>query len=150
MSTYTQILYQVVFGSKRCANFLTERNQDELFKYMAGVLRNKKCFTYIVGGHINHVHLLFSLHPKQSLSGLVSDVKKASEIMMLKHKTSFLRFTGWQVGYGAFTYSIASKEGLIRYVENQKEHHRRVSFREELIGFLKQHGVEYNEKYLFV
>jgi len=150
MSTYTQILYQVVFGSKKCANFLTERNQNVLFRYIAGVLRNKNCYTHIVGGHANHVHLVFSLHPSQSLSGLTRDVKKASELMMLNKKSMFLRFTGWQVGYGAFTYSIDSKNILIKYVENQKEHHRKISFREELIGFLKNHGVDYNEKYLFV
>ncbi|MFO7852421.1 MAG: transposase [Bacteroidota bacterium] len=150
MSTYTQILYQVVFGSKKCTPFLTKTNQDELFRYMAGILKNKKCFTYIVGGHSNHIHLVFSLHRTIALADLVRDVKKASEEMMFKTKGKFVRFIGWQSGYGGFTYSYGSREQLIRYVENQAEHHRRISFREELIGFLKDFGVEYNEKYLFV
>jgi REP element-mobilizing transposase RayT len=150
MSTYTQILYQVVFGSKKCTPFLTRTNQDELFRYIAGILKNRKCFTYIVGGHSNHIHLVFSLHRTVTLSDLVRDVKKASEDMMLKTKGKFIRFTGWQAGYGGFTYSYESREQLIKYVENQAEHHRRISFREELIGFLREFGVEYNEKYLFV
>jgi len=150
MSTYTQILYQVVFGSKKCTPFLTRNNQDELFRYIAGILRKKKCFPYIVGGHENHIHMIFCLYRTITLSDLVRDVKKASEEMMLRTKDKFLRFPGWQVGYGAFTYSTGSKESLLRYVENQAEHHRRISFREELIGFLREFGVEYNEKYLFV
>jgi len=150
MTTYTKILYQVVFGSKKCINFLTEENQNDLYKYIAGVLRNKKCFTYIVGGHKNHIHMVFSLHPAQTLAQVISDVKKASELMMHNEKNRFMRFAGWQVGYGAFTYSSYEKDILIKYVENQNEHHRKVSFMEELIGFLKEYGVDYNEKYLFV
>ena len=150
MSTYTQILYQVVFGSKKCTPFLTRNNQDELFRYMAGILRNRKCFTYIVGGYSNHIHMVFSLHRTVALSDLVRDIKKASEVMMFKEKGKFIRFTGWQAGFGGFTYSYDSREHLIRYVEKQAEHHRRISFREELIGFLKEFGVEYNKKYLFV
>ena len=150
MSTYTQILYQVVFGSKKCANFLTGTNQEELFRYIAGILKNKKCFTYIVGGQANHLHLIFSLHRSVALADVVRDVKKASAEMMYKSKGKFIRFPGWQVGYSAFTYSLEAREYLIRYVENQQEHHRRITFREELIGFFKDFGVEYNEKYLFV
>jgi putative transposase len=150
MSTYTQILYQVVFGSKKCTPFLTKDNQEELFRYIAGILRNKKCFPYIIGGYYNHVHLIFCLYRSLALSDLVREVKKASEDMMLKTKGKFLRFPGWQVGYGAFTYSIGSKDSLIGYVENQAEHHRRITFKEELIYFLKEFGVDYNEKYLFV
>ena len=150
MSTYTQILYQVVFGSKKCTPFLTSDNKEELFRYMAVVLRNKKCFTYIVGGHSNHIHLVFSLHPTVSLSSLVRDLKKASEEMMFKTKGKFIRFIGWQTGYSAFTYSTEATGALVHYVENQAEHHRRISFREELIDFFKSFGVEYNEKYLFV
>ena len=69
MSTYTQILYQVVFGSKKCVRFLTRTNQEELFRYMAGILKNKKCFPYVVGGHSNHIHLVFSLHRTGSPDG---------------------------------------------------------------------------------
>ncbi|MCF8224114.1 MAG: transposase [Bacteroidales bacterium] len=150
MSTYTQILYQVVFGSKNCINFLTGSNQDELYRYIAGILQKKKCFPYIIGGYKNHIHMVFSLHSSVGLSDLVRDVKKASVEMMLGNKSKYLRFPGWQTGYGAFTYSLKSKDALISYVEGQEEHHRKISFMEELINFLEEYNVDYNKKYLFV
>ena len=150
MSTYTQILYQVVFGSKKCVNFLSNSNQDELYRYIAGILQKKKCFPYIIGGYKNHIHMVFSLHSSVGLSDLIRDVKKASMEMMLSHKSKFIRFTGWQTGYGAFTYSPDSRDKLIHYVENQEEHHRKLSFTEELINFLDEYNVNYNKKYLFV
>jgi len=69
---------------------------------------------------------------------------------MVEKKDGFKLFPGWQVGYDGFTYSTASKNNLIRYVENQAEHHRKVTFQEELVGFLKERGIDYDIKYLFV
>ena len=150
MSTYTKILYQVVFGSKNRIPFISKPNRDILFNYIAGILWNKKCHTHIVGGHKNHIHIIFNLHPTITLSSLVKDIKKASDLMMKKERTLFHSFPGWQVGYGAFTYSADSLDNLIRYVRNQEEHHKRRSFREEYLAFLKENGIEFNEKYLLV
>jgi hypothetical protein len=78
----------------------------------------------------------------------VKDIKLAVSDL-IKEEKIFPQFTGWQEGYGGFTYSISAKDNLIEYVKNQKEHHKKVSFREEYISLLKEHGIEFDEKYLF-
>jgi REP element-mobilizing transposase RayT len=148
MSTYTKILYQLVFGSKGYTSFLTAENQKILFPYIGAVLRNKKCHPHIVGGYGNHIHIVFDLHPTVALASIVKDIKKASHEMMLQKRDVFLKFPGWQVGYGGFTYSYKSKGYLIRYVQNQYNHHRKISFKEELIAYYRNHGIDFDEKYL--
>jgi len=147
MSTYTQILYQVVFATKNHERSLTASNRPELFKYISGILNNKKCHLYRINGVEDHIHIITHLHPSVSLASLVKDIKIASS-EHIKRNALFTNFRGWQDGYGAFTYSIREKDRLIEYVKNQEEHHRTKSFREEYIELLKEHGVEYDEKYL--
>ncbi len=148
MSTYTQILYQLVFGSKDYTPYLTTENENMLFSYIAGILKNKSCHSYIVGGASNHIHIITHLHPSMALSLLVKDIKMASHKMVLENSRLFSHFPGWQVGYSAFTSHISSKANLIRYVENQREHHKIYSFKEELTHLLKEHSVDYIDDYL--
>ncbi|MGI8892250.1 MAG: transposase, partial [Bacteroidia bacterium] len=112
-----------------------------------GVLKNKKCFPYQIGGITNHLHIITHLHPSVSLANLVKDLKLASS-QDFKERKYFPEFNGWQDGYAAFTYSISAKENLIDYVKNQEEHHKKFSFREEFISLLMEHQVEFDEKYL--
>jgi len=147
MSTYTQILYHVVFGSKNYTAFLTKHNEQDLYSYVAGILANRKCHPYIVGGYGNHLHLVFHLHPDIALSRLIRDVKKASHEMLKNRKDEYYLFPGWQVGYGAFTQSIHNKDILINYVKKQWEHHRKISFREELVQLYREYGIDFDEKY---
>ena len=148
MSTYTQILYQIVFGSKDYTFFLNQENKGLLFGYIVGILNKKNCHPYQVGGYGNHVHIVTHLSPTINLSDLVRDIKKASNEMMGTKKEVFGHFHGWQVGYGAFTYHIAMKTILIKYVLNQEQHHQKVPFREELIHLLNDNQVSYKEEYL--
>ncbi len=150
MSTYTQILYQVVFGSSQRTDFLTRTNQHELYSYIAQILVNNKCHPYKVGGYKNHIHIIFSLHNTIALADLIKDIKMASTAFLKSNKDKFSNFPGWQKGYGAFTYSENAADSLIDYVENQYEHHRNKTFKEELVKFLKEHHIDYNEEYLFV
>jgi putative transposase len=87
------------------------------------------------------------VHPIVAVAYLVKDIKLASSTF-IKAENIFPGFNGWQDGYGAFTYSISAKDNLIEYVKNQKEHHRNLSFREEYMSLLKEHEIEFNEKYL--
>jgi putative transposase len=150
MSTYTQILYQVVFGSKDYTPFLTTENENMLFVYIADILKNKQCHSYIVGGACNHIHIITHLHPSVPLSLLVKDIKLASHKMILENNSLFSHFTGWQAGYSAFSYNISSKARLINYVETQKEHHKIKSFKDELTCLLKEHSVDYIDDYLLI
>ena len=147
MSTYTQILYQIVFSTKHRERTLTNPNRKELFKYIWGILKNKQCHLYQIGGVEDHIHIVSHLHPSVSLSSLIKDIKVASS-SHIKSQRLFENFSGWQEGYGAFTYSIREKDRLIEYVKNQEEHHKKISFREEYIALLNKHGIEFDEKYL--
>jgi len=149
MSTYTQFLYQFVFGSKDHLPFMSSANQDILFGYIAGVLRKKDCHSYIVGGASNHVHIITHVHPSIAPAYLIKDIKAATHALALRERNHFSYFPGWQVGYSGFTYHISSKESLIRYVTNQAEHHKTISYKDELIRLLKEHGVDYKDEYLF-
>jgi putative transposase len=147
MSTYTQILYQIVFGTRNRQPSLIKTNRSELFKYIHGVLTNKKCHPYQINGVEDHLHIITHLHPTVALSDLVKDIKVASA-GYIKERKLFPYFNSWQEGYGAFTYHIDMKGTLVNYVANQEEHHRTKTFREELEGFLKEHNIVFDEKYL--
>ena len=149
MSTYTQFLYQLVFGSKDHIPFLSSMNQDILFAYIAGVLKNKSCHSYIVGGACNHIHIITHIHPTKCPAYLVKDIKEASYVMICREKSLFQNFPGWQVGYSGFTYHISSRESLINYVKNQAEHHKTLSYKDELIRLLNEHDVDFTDEYLF-
>ncbi len=98
MSTYTQFLYQLVFGSKDHLPFLSAKNQDILFAYIAGVLKKKSCHSYIVGGSVNHIHIITHIHPTLGPSYLIKDIKEASHALICREKELFPNFPGWQVG----------------------------------------------------
>jgi REP element-mobilizing transposase RayT len=147
MSTYTQILYQIVFGTKNNEQIMIESGQEALYKYIWGILKNKKCHLYRINGVQDHIHIVTHIHPTIALSFLIKDIKIASS-EYINSEGIFPNFNGWQDGYGAFTYAISAKDNLIEYVKNQKVHHRKVSFRDEYIGLLKEHRIEFDEKYL--
>ncbi len=147
MSTYTQIMYQIVFSTKKRERTLTKDNRKELFSYIWGILKNKKCHLYRINGVEDHLHIVTHIHPTIALSDLIKDIKVASS-GYIKEKVLFPDFNAWQEGYGAFTYSIKDKDRLIEYVKNQEEHHKTLTYQEELIALLNEHGVKFDEKYL--
>ena len=147
MSTYTQILYQIVFSTYNREQTLLKPNREELYKYIWGVLKNKNCHLYQIGGISDHLHIVTHLHPSVALASIVKDIKIASS-EHVKALDLFPLFNGWQSGYGAFTYAFKDKDRLIAYVKNQEKHHKTDSYKEELIGLLKEHEIEFDEKYL--
>ncbi len=147
MSTYTQILYQIVFGTKDHTRSLQANDRKELFKYIHGILEKKSCHLYRINGVVDHLHIVTHLHPSIALADLIKDIKLATTSYIKKEKL-FPDFHGWQDGYGAFTYSFRDKNKLIEYVKNQEEHHKTKSFRDEYIELLIEHGIEFDEKYL--
>ncbi len=148
MSTYTQILYQIVFSTKNREKSIIETGREKLYSYISGILKNKNCHLYRINGIEDHIHIATHVHPSVALANMIKDIKLASSDF-IKDNNILPNFTGWQVGYGAFTYSITAKEGLIQYVIDQKEHHKKVTFREEYIKLLKEHNIEFDERYLF-
>lgn len=148
MSTYTQILYQIVFSTKNRQPTLIEANQNKLYSYIWGLLKNKKCHLYRINGVEGHLHILTHIHPTIALSQLVKDIK-LSYSNFIKHEKLFPNFMGWQNRYGAFTYAFSEKNRLIDYVKNQKDHHKKKSFKEEYVNLLQENEIDFEEKFLF-
>lgn len=147
MSTFTQILYQIVFSTKNRELSLDDENRKELYKYIWGILKNNKCHLYQMGGIADHLHIITHIHPSVALADLVKDIKLASSDY-IKLNNLFQNFNGWQEGYGAFTYSVNAKDNLINYVKNQEEHHKKISYIDEFKELLIEHKIEFKEKYL--
>jgi REP element-mobilizing transposase RayT len=147
MSTYTQIFYQIIFSTKNRKKVLIEHNRELLFKYIWGILKNKKCHLYRINGVADHIHIFTHLHPTVPLASLIKDIKLASS-NMIKQEKLFVNFTNWQQGYGAFTYSIHEKDKLINYIKNQVDHHKKETFIDEYKKILKDFNIDFDEKYL--
>ena len=147
MGTYHQSLYQIVYSTKQRNPSLHATSRPLLFRYLGGVLTKKKCHPYQIGGIEDHIHIVTDIHPTIAVSNLVKDLKLAADDF-IKNQLLFPNFCGWQNGYASFTYSIDAKDNLIRYVLSQEEHHRKKGFIEELRELLKEHKIDFDERYL--
>ena len=126
---------------------MTHPDRLQLFQYMTGILKNKQCHLYRLNGIEDHLHIITHLHPTVALATLVKDIKLASSAF-IKDEKLFRNFDGWQKGYSAFTYSLEAKDNLIDYVKNQEAHHKSRTFKEEIMGLLEEHKIDFEEKYL--
>jgi len=147
MSSFRQIYYQIVFGTKYRQPVIPETFCYDLYGYISGLVRNKKSTPYQINGIEDHIHIFCDLHPTIALSDFIKDLKVASNQWM-NENGNFPDFIGWQDGYGAFTYSIREKDKIINYVKKQKTHHHKETFYDEYKRLLTENGVEFDEKYL--
>lgn len=148
MSTFSQIYIQVVFAVKNRDALIASAWEERLYQYITGIVQNKGQKMLAINGMPDHIHFFIGMKPVCCLSDLVREVKKASNEMINENKLSKFKFN-WQEGYGAFSYSHSQIDNVAMYVLNQKEHHKKISFKEEYIDFLKKFEIEYHEKYLF-
>ncbi|MGB0880962.1 MAG: IS200/IS605 family transposase [Polaribacter sp.] len=148
MSTYSQIYIQIVFAVKNRKALISNEWDEELYKYITGIITNKGQKLLAINGVADHIHILIGMKPTCCLSDLVREVKKASNVFIKEKKFTNSKFE-WQSGYGAFSYSHSALDNVIKYVNNQKEHHKKKSFREEYKDFLMKFNVEHDDKYLF-
>jgi len=146
--TYSQIYIQVVFAVKGRNNLLQKPWREEIFKYIAGIIKNKNQKSIIVNGVGDHMHLFIGLKPSISISDLIRDVKNNSTNFINSHNWIPGRFS-WQEGYGAFSYGHSQINSVYNYILNQEKHHRKKTFREEYLEFLKKFEIPYNDRYLF-
>jgi putative transposase len=126
---------------------MIKNNRDALFKYITGILKNKNCHLYQINGVEDHLHILTHVHPSIALADLIKDVKISSN-KFIKEQHLFPEFIGWQDGYNAFTYSNNALPNLIRYVQNQEEHHKKESYLNEIKALFKEHDIDFDEKFL--
>ena len=143
-----RMLVHVVFSTKNRADSIVPEIEDGLFGYMNGIVENNKSKLIIGGGTTNHVHLLISLGKVLSISELIGDIKRDSSSWIKKQDATFNQFY-WQEGYGAFSVGQTEDEIAMKYIENQKEHHKTKDYKTEFRGFLKKHNIEYDERYVW-
>ena len=148
MSTFSQIYIQVIFAVKGRNSFIHISWEEELYKYITGIITNKGQKLIAINGMPDHIHILIGIKPSCCLSDLVREIKKSSNEFINVKKFSKLKFE-WQEGYGAFSYSHSALNNVIAYIQKQKEHHKRKSFREEYEDFLMKFEIEYKKEYLF-
>jgi len=146
--TLTSLLVQLVFSTKNRERLITREVEPDLFAYIGGILRNNQSRLLDAGGDSDHVHLLVSQSKNIALSNLLKDVKGDSSAWIKTQGRDFRNFH-WQDGYGAFSFGKRDLPDLQRYVANQKEHHKKWTFKEELIYILEENGIEYDERYLW-
>lgn len=147
-NTYSQMYVQVVIVVKFRKSLIHKSWKDELYKYITGIVTNKGQKLLRINGVENHVHILLNIKPNLALSDLVKDIKVNSTNWINDRGFNDAKFQ-WQEGFGAFTYSISQLDNVIKYIDNQEEHHKKQSFKEEYILFLKNFEIEYKDEYLF-
>lgn len=146
-STHLSLHVHVVFSTKNREPFISDEWRERLHAFLGGALRTAGCVPECVGGTSDHVHLLIGIRATHCLADVMRDIKQSSSKWV--HETLGLRAFGWQDGYGAFTVGASQLEAVKAYIKNQPEHHRKRTFQEEYVEFLKRYGVDYEEKYLW-
>lgn len=144
--TYVSDLIHCVFSTKRRRNLIKPDIQSVLWSFLGGIARKNKFKALVIGGTENHVHVLLSLPPDMPLAKAMQLIKGASSRWLNETHTKDF---AWQEGYGAFTVGISQKGDTIAYIQSQAEHHRKRTFEEEFIAFLKKHDVEYDSRYVW-
>ena len=147
--SYTHLLYHIVFRPKSSESVINTEHENDLYRYIWGVVKQKNCILYRIGGMPDHIHLLVQLRPNITLADFVRDLKVATNIFMTGHKDMFPFFNGWGREYCALTCSAKDKNSVVDYIKNQKIHHRVMSFKEELAEIFKAIGNEANLKHFF-
>jgi putative transposase len=147
-STYSQIYIQIVFAVKNRQSLIALEWEEQLYKYITGIIKNKGQKMIAINGMPDHLHIFIGMKPTCCLSDLIREVKKSSNEFINENKLVKNMFN-WQAGFGAFSYSHSQIENVYNYIMNQKEHHKKISFKEEYFDFLKKFEVDHDEKYLF-
>jgi putative transposase len=147
-NTYTQIYVQIVFAVQGRQSLIRQQHNDELQKYITGIISGQGQKLIAINNMPDHVHILIGQKPNVALSDLVRDIKAGSSGFINDQRWVLGRFS-WQEGFGAFSYSHSQLDAVIRYIQNQQEHHRRTSFQEEYLELLKRFNVPHDERYTF-
>ena len=146
--TFSQIYIQYVFAVKGRENLLEKPWRNELFKYIAGIIKGKNQKSIIVDGVADHVHVFVGLKPAQNISDLIRDIKNNSSRFINEQNFVKGKFQ-WQEGYGVFSYAHSQIDNVYQYIARQEEHHQKKTFKEEYLEFLERFDVEFDDKYLF-
>ena len=146
-NTYTQIHIHGVFAVQNRISLIQKQWQDELYKYISGIITNNGHKLLQIGGMPDHVHVLFGMRPTQSLSDLMQDIKGNSSSWINQKRLVRGKFS-WQEGFGAFSYGKSQVDRVVKYIQLQEKHHKKRNFAEEYLELLKLFEVEFDEWYI--
>ena len=146
--TFTQIYIQVVFAVKYRESLIRQSWEEQLYKYITGIVQNKDQKMLQINGMPDHIHFLIGMRPSCCLSDLVREIKKQSTEFIKDSDFIKSKFQ-WQEGFGAFSYHHSALAYVMNYIEQQKEHHRKITFKEEYIALLDSFNIEFKNEYLF-
>ena len=146
--SYVSLPIHVGFSTKNREPFIREDWEPRLYEYVGGIVRNEKCLLLAAGGVPDHAHLLISLSKEKAIADVLRVVKTNSSRWIHDVIPACASFA-WQPGYGAFAVSQSNIEKVRKYIANQKEHHRTMTFKDEYVALLKRHGIPYDERYLW-
>ena len=147
-NTYTQIYIHVVFAVEGRQNLIRPEHNEELQKYITGIVAGQNHKLIVINNMPDHLHLLVGLRPDASLSDLMRDVKTGSSKFINAKRWVAEKFS-WQEGFGAFSYSRSQLDAVIQYIEDQQKHHAQKTFREEYVEMLQKFNVNYDPQYIF-
>jgi REP element-mobilizing transposase RayT len=146
-NTYTKLNIHIVFDVKSTGMSIRQKDLEQVFAYIGGIIQNVGGYPITVGGIENHIHILATMPKTMSVSEFVQKIK-ANSSKWIKTIDEYYEDFAWQEGYGAFCVSPSLLKKTIRYIETQEQHHHEVSVRDEFIQFLKENGIEFDERYL--
>ena len=144
----SKLFVHIVYHVKTTSVKLREKDENDLYTYIGDVIKSKDCIPISINGVDDHVHILCVLSKNITLAKLVEEIKGNSSRWIKTLHPYYENFT-WQRGYGGFSVSSSVHDRTKKYIENQKEHHKKINFKEEYIKFLQEYSIEYNEQYLW-
>lgn len=148
MSTHHGIWLHVIFSTKYRKPWLRREWRDDLYGYIGGTVKEHDASLLKAGGTADHVHLLLRVGPQHAIASTIQ-LLKGNASKWINDDNKIAGKFQWQRGYGAFSVSPSSLETVIQYIANQEQHHRRKSFQEEYLEFLKKHKIDYDPRYVF-
>lgn len=147
-NTYTQLYIHCVFAVKYRMAIIQSEWEDHLHRYLTGIVQRNGHKLLAINSATDHLHLFIGLNPQQSISEMMRLVKGDSSEFINKAGYTKRKFQ-WQEGYGAFSNSNSQIDAVVKYINNQKQHHLKKSFKEEYLDILKDYSIKYDEKYIF-
>lgn len=147
-NTFSQIYIHTVFAVQNRKAIIQSAWEEELYKYITGIIQNKGQKMLAINGTHDHIHFFIGMKPTCCLADLVREIKKSSNEFIKEKKFTPYKFQ-WQEGYGAFSYGHSQLTKVIQYITKQKEHHKKQTFKDEYTAFLKAFNIEFKNEYLF-
>ena len=147
-NTYTQCYFHLVFSPKNRDALIGKAWQNELEKYITGIVQERGHKLLAIAAMKDHVHILIGYNVSELIPDLVNEIKTSTNQWIKEHRFSLFKFD-WQKGYGAFTHSRSQIDDVIKYILNQEEHHKKRPFREEYMEILRKNDIKFEDQYLF-